>query len=165
MSPLTVLSNDNLWSGPVTLRSTLSLTYQGIFSNTVLPTHPVSVDDSGLIGTGATMDVATTTTGSSNVSGVETFTFGGTITGGTFTLTVYDGLNLTGTTAPTAMSSPAWPAPPSSRSACWSRARASPPARASQPRPRRRSLSITLSAPRHNHHLLLLHDRADSLQR
>ncbi|HZZ82541.1 MAG TPA: autotransporter-associated beta strand repeat-containing protein, partial [Gemmataceae bacterium] len=97
-APLTVLSDDNLWTGPVTLRSTLSLTFQGTLANSVLPDDPVSIDFSGLLGTNATIDVATTTVASSTVSGVETLTFGGTITGGTFTMTIYDGVKLTGTT-------------------------------------------------------------------
>ena len=98
-APLTVLSNDNLWSGPISLNSALSLTYQGSLGNTPLPANPVSVDFSGLTGTNPTIDVATTTAGSTTTDDVETFTFGGAINGGTFKITVYDGLHMTGTTS------------------------------------------------------------------
>jgi len=48
----------------------------------------MGADGTNLIGTGASVSVATTTAGTNNSAAVQTITFSGTITGGTFTLTL-----------------------------------------------------------------------------
>jgi len=66
--------------------TTYTITFQ---ANGVQPS--ISADGSGLIGTSPTAKVVTTTTGSIAAGTVDTITFGGTILGGSFTLT-YNGV-------------------------------------------------------------------------
>lgn len=95
VAPLSVLADDNLWSGGISLNSAISITYQGSFADTALPADPISVNFSGLVGgTDPTIDDTTTMTGSASQDDVETLTFGGSFASvsGTFTMTVYDGV-------------------------------------------------------------------------
>ncbi len=101
VAPLTLLSEDNLWSGPISLNTAVSITYQGTLANTTLPANPVTVNFAGLTGAAGafdpTIDAATTTAGSAGVDDVETLTFGGTFgasaAGNQFTMTVWDGVH------------------------------------------------------------------------
>ena len=100
VAPLTILSDDNLWSGPISLNTAITITFEGQFANTLLPANPVTVNFAGLTtATGAvdpTIDAVTTTVGGASLDDVETLTFGGTFgtpaTGNQFTMTVWDGV-------------------------------------------------------------------------
>ncbi len=98
-APLAVTADDNLWSGSITLNADITIAYQSALGNQAMPANPIVANFTNaagaptLTGTTPTVDVTQTTSGSAaaGLSDAETLTFGGVITGGTFTLTVWDG--------------------------------------------------------------------------
>ncbi|MBI2808901.1 MAG: Ig-like domain repeat protein [Planctomycetes bacterium] len=94
-APLTVFSDDHAWRGPITLNSVVALSFKNQLGNTALPR--VVVDTTSL--TGGSTSVQITTPGGAGANSVQTVTFTGAITGGTFRLFVDDGQ---GTIVPTA---------------------------------------------------------------
>ena len=89
-SPLTILSQDNLWRGPITLNSSIQITFQNVLGDVAVATMGINTTNpltgvSTLTGTAPTLNVVTTTTGSATVNAVQTLVQGGIITGGTFT--------------------------------------------------------------------------------
>lgn len=95
-SPLMVEAEDNAWRGPITLNSNLAITFKDVLGARALPT--MVVDNTGLVG--GTITVNTTTVGDPFYDAVQTLTFNGAITSGSFRLTVSDGVATTVQTAP-----------------------------------------------------------------
>lgn len=91
LAPLTVLSDDVLWYGPVSLISTVNVTFEGALANQAVPT--LTGDGAGLTGGSPTVTVVTTTPGGPGRNAVQTLGFAAGINGGTFTLTYDDGIN------------------------------------------------------------------------
>ena len=87
LAPVTVLSNDVQWTGPVTLNSTIDVLFRNGLANQVLPT--MTANGSNLVG-GGNVSVVTATPGGNGRNADQAILFTGTITGGSFTLT-YDG--------------------------------------------------------------------------
>lgn len=96
-APLTILSKDVLWAGPVTLNSSITVNFEAALANTPVNTFTtIDVDALGvptLTGTTPTVDVFTTTPGGNGLNAAQTFVFGGTVTGGFFRLIYDDGVN------------------------------------------------------------------------
>ncbi|MSQ93232.1 MAG: hypothetical protein EXR98_01605 [Gemmataceae bacterium] len=94
---LVVLSKDVLWHGPLTLNSNTTVNFQSALANKPVNTlkatylNPITGNPT-LTGTTPTVDVTTSTPGGGGLNAAQTFTFGGTVTGGTFKLTYDDGI-------------------------------------------------------------------------
>lgn len=100
-APLTVLGDvfgaDHAWRGPISINSNIAINFKNQLGNEALAV--LAVDNAGLIG-GGTYTALTTTPGSSGINAVQTLTQNGSITGGTFRLTVVDPNGVSGQTAP-----------------------------------------------------------------
>lgn len=83
-APLSILSQDNVWRGPISLRPSVAIAFEGALADTDFATLGSNI--AGLTGTNPTLDLLTTTTGGNGVNAVQTLTFGGNITGGNFKL-------------------------------------------------------------------------------
>ncbi len=101
IAPLTNVSDDNVWTGPISL-NTYSLDYTVTFptSKTNLNFPTMSADATNLAGANTSISVATTTPGNFGTNEVQTLTFAGVITSGTFTLTFTDQNSVSATTGP-----------------------------------------------------------------
>jgi autotransporter-associated beta strand protein len=75
----------------------VTVTFQGTLANA--PQITMAPDGTLLTGVNATVNVATTTIGTATADAVQTITFGGTVTGGSFTLTFNNGTTSTTTAA------------------------------------------------------------------
>jgi autotransporter-associated beta strand protein len=85
IAPLTSVSDDNMWRGPVTLNTPFTVSLQ----NTLATSNPplMLVDGSGLTGTKPSVTVVPAgVVGSSTANVIQAISFGGSVTGGTFTL-------------------------------------------------------------------------------
>ena len=84
-------TTEDEWGGPVNLSTTLAVTFQGTLG--AIPQPTLTANITNLTGTSQSKNIVTTTAGVSPLTGfaaanaVQGITFGGTITGGTFTLT------------------------------------------------------------------------------
>lgn len=91
-----MVPTQNMWNGPVSLNTAIPVTFQGTLAAKSQPT--MTANTLALKGTNATINVTTTTAGGTSIyavqtagqtfSAVQTLTFGGNITGGSFTLTL-----------------------------------------------------------------------------
>ena len=94
-APLTILQDDNAWQGNITLDSSIAITFDNQLGDEPLgtaglaPIPGLSVNGASLVG-GGSLTVNTSTPGSSSVNAAYTLTQSGTITGGSFSLTVTD---------------------------------------------------------------------------
>ncbi|MBM3994532.1 MAG: hypothetical protein FJ303_10335, partial [Planctomycetes bacterium] len=88
-SALTVLGKDNLWHGPITLNSSIALSFKGTLANQAINT---------LTSSAGGVTVVTSTPGGGGVNAVQTLTFAGVASGSTFTLTYDDGVGAPVTT-------------------------------------------------------------------
>src|ERR1019366_2686015 len=84
---LTVPSNDNMWRGPITLKSNIAVSFDVPASTlTGVAVGAITADSTNLLG--GAVSVANVTTGGSGSNAVQALNFGAGIAGGTFTLTV-----------------------------------------------------------------------------
>ena len=102
---LTILGADDVWRGDITLNSTISVTFQGGELQGVAV--PVMTANTAALTAGPgsipAVTVATATPGGTGVNAVQTLSFGGNITGGSFILNLYEnGPNDTLVAVPTA---------------------------------------------------------------
>ncbi len=104
-APLTILSNDNLWTGQVTLDTNLAVMFDDALGDAAM--NNLTVNTSLLTGVGAGVTITSTTPGSSGINAVQSLAISSGITGGTFTLTVNDPDGVSATTAPISVLDPA----------------------------------------------------------